>query len=413
MTNLQVTAEARTVVARAEHTVAEALLRIDAIARTNQAKVLDAFHAERVADADLHGTTGYGLGDEGRDKFERVFARVFQAPRALVRPQFVSGTHALKVGLFGMVRPGDEVLFATGKPYETLEAVVGIRETAGSLAEWGVSHAVVPLADSGKVDLRGVQLALRPNTRVVFFQRSRGYAERKALTMADLKDAIHAVRAMRSDVLIAVDNCYGEFVETTEPTDIGADLIMGSLIKNPGGGLAPTGGYVAGRTELVERAATVLTAPGVGAEVGPTAGFLRPFYQGLFMAPHVVAQAVKGSVLASAVLEQLGYDVSPLWHEERSDLVVRVSLGSEAKLLAFCEAVQASAPIDSFVHPDGGEMAGYANRVVMAAGTFVQGSTIEMSADAPVVAPYRVYFQGGLTYEHVYLTLERIVTSLM
>lgn len=409
----EVNEDAKHVVAEAAHAAAEALARVDEVARVNQAKVLDAFRLERVSESDLHGTTGYGLGDEGRDKFERVFAKAVGAQSALVRPQFVSGTHALKVGLFGMLRPGDEVLFATGTPYETLEAVVGIRESTGSLAEWGVSHAIVPLTERGEVDLQGVEQAMRGNTRVVFFQRSRGYAERKALTMDALSKLITAVRAIRADVLVAVDNCYGEFVETTEPTEVGADLIMGSLIKNPGGGLAPTGGYVAGRADLVERAATVLTAPGVGAQVGPTAGFLRPFYQGLFVAPHVVAQAVKGSILASAVLEQLGYDVSPLWHEDRSDLVVRVSLGSEEKLLAFCQAVQQNSPIDSFVRPDGGEMAGYANRVVMAAGTFVQGSTLEMSADAPVVAPYRVYFQGGLTYEHVYLTLLRIVVSLM
>lgn len=413
MTETRGTEAARTLVADAAREVSKAFERTERVARANQAKVLDAFWTERVSESDLHGTTGYGIGDVGRDKLERVFARVFGSEQALVRPQFVSGTHALKVGLFAIVRPGDEILFATGAPYETLEAVVGIRPTPGSLAEWGVSNTVVPLTADGAVDVSRVLASVHPRTRVVFLQRSRGYADRDALPLEAFTEVIASVRGAHPVVQIVVDNCYGEFVEEQEPCDVGADLVMGSLIKNPGGGIAPTGGYIAGRADLVDAAAAALTAPGVGAEVGPTEGFLRLFYQGLFLAPHTVGQALKGSILAARVFERLGFDVAPHWNETRADLIVRVAFGAKDKLLAFCEAVQASAPVDSFVRPFGAEMAGYANPVVMAAGTFIQGATLEMSADAPLKPPYRAYFQGGLTYEHVYITLERIAASLM
>ncbi|MDQ0189321.1 methionine gamma-lyase family protein [Alicyclobacillus cycloheptanicus] len=408
-----VTTAARELVAKAAEEAASAFEQVEKTARFNQEKVLEAFWAERVSEADLHGSTGYGLSDEGRDKLERVYARVFGAEAALVRPQIVSGTHALKLGLFGVLRPGDHVLFATGAPYDTLEEVVGIRPSPGSLAAFQVSHSMVPLTAAGEIDVDQVVHAILPNTKMVFFQRSRGYADRPALPLAQLAAAWQSIRQARNDVVIAVDNCYGEFVEQREPCDLGADLAMGSLIKNPGGGIAPTGGYVVGRADLIEEAAACLTAPGIGAEVGPTQGFLRLFYQGLFLAPHVVVQALKGSILAARVFEKLGFSVLPKWNEARADLILTVRFNDRERLLAFCEAVQASAPVDAFVRPYGAPMAGYASDVVMAAGAFIQGGSLEMSADAPLREPYIGYFQGGLTYEHVYIALERIATVFL
>lgn len=405
--------DAKRLVADAAKTVLPVLQRAEEMALRNQEKVLEAFWAERVAEADLHGSTGYGLDDEGRDKLERIYARVFGAKAALVRPQIVSGTHALKLGLFGALRPGDHVLFATGGPYDTLEEVVGIRATKGSLADWGVTHSIVELTADGQIDLAALRDALQPQTRVVFFQRSRGYADRPAQSIHTLADAFCQVHTWNKNLLVFVDNCYGEFVEGAEPCDVGADLAMGSLIKNPGGGVAPTGGYVVGRADLVEQAAACLTAPGIGAEVGPTQGFLRLFYQGLFLAPHTVGQAVKGAVLASCVFKSLGYDVAPDWQTPRCDLITTIRFANRDRLLAFCRGVQASAPIDSFVRPDGAPMAGYADEVVMAAGAFIQGGSLELSADAPLRDPYIGYFQGGLTYEHVYIALERIAATLL
>nr|WP_245575681.1 methionine gamma-lyase family protein [Alicyclobacillus contaminans] len=405
--------QARALVATCEQEVQSAFAVVEQTARHNQRKVLEAFWAEQVAATDLSGSTGYGLDDGGRDKLERVYARVFGTERALVRPQIISGTHALRLMLFGVLRPGDELLFATGAPYDTLEAVVGIRPAPGSLAEWGVTHTVVPLLPDGGVDLQSILARITPRTRVVMFQKSRGYSSRPALSNRTLAEVFAAIRTQWPQVCIAVDNCYGEFVEDVEPTEVGADIAAGSLIKNPGAGIAPTGGYVVGRARYVEAAATCLTAPGVGSEAGPTHDFLRPFYQALFLAPHTVSQAVKSSILAARVLEALGLAVSPKWSEPRADIIVTAAFPSPAALLAFCQAVQASAPVDAHVRPEAAPMAGYEDQVVMAAGSFVQGGSLELSADAPMRPPYTGFLQGGLTYEHAYLAMERIAESLM
>lgn len=397
---------------QAERAVADRFREIQEVARANQRRVLQAFWAHRVGSHDLVGSTGYGLGDGGRDKFEHVFAQVFETEAALVRPQIISGTHAIRLGLFGILRPGDHFIYATGRPYDTLEAVLGLRPTPGSLAEWGVTHTLVPLTLDGQLDMAAVAQAVGPKTKLVMFQRSRGYSERSALGVDTLAAAFATLRQACPDVLIGVDNCYGEFTELHEPTAVGADLAMGSLIKNPGGGLAPTGGYVTGRADLVELAATQLTAPGLGGEMGPTHDFLRLFYQGLFLAPHTVGQALQGSVLAAYAFEALGLTVSPRWHEPRADLIMSIQFSAAEPLLAFCRAVQASAPIDSYVVPQAAPMAGYGDAVVMAAGTFIQGASLEMSADAPLRAPYRGYFQGGLTYEHVWVAMEQVLEAL-
>lgn len=396
----------------AEAALEHAFRETEKIARVNQEKVLQAFWDERVSSTDLQGSTGYGLDDAGRDKLERAYARVFGAEAAIVRPQIVSGTHAIRLALFGVLRPGDEVVFATGQPYDTLLGVVGIREQSGSLEEWGVTHRLIPLSEGGSVDMDAVLASLNERTKMVFFQRSRGYSDRPALSVETLRRCFEKIREHKPDVVIAVDNCYGEFVESSEPSDVGANLVMGSLIKNPGAGIMTTGGYVVGSTQWVARAAEQLTAPGVGGEYGPTHDFLRPLFQSLFLAPHMVSQAVKGSRLAAYVFENIGLAVSPSWKDHRTDLILSVRFGSPDALLSFCRAVQRTAPVDSFVRPDAGEMAGYEDEVVMAAGTFVQGGSLEMSADAPMRAPYIGYIQGGLTYEHVRIAVREIVRSL-
>ncbi len=407
------TTEISKLLLQAEETIQPALASIRKTARYNQQKVLEAFWRHRVGADDLKGTTGYGLDDAGRDKFERVFADVFGAEQALVRPQIISGTHALSIGLFAALRPGDEIIFATGSPYDTLEGVVGIRQAAGSLAEWGVQHQVIPLMDNGEIALDHVCTAITERTRAVMFQKSRGYSARRAFGAETLKTAFAAVRDRAPDIRILVDNCYGEFVETEEPTAYGASLVMGSLIKNPGGGICTTGGYLAGDADLIESAASRLTAPGVGSEMGPSHDFLRMFYQGLYLAPHVVGQALTGSVLAAKVLADLGMKPSPLWDEARADIILSIEMPSAEMLLAFCQAVQSSAPIDSFVRPEAAGMAGYEDAVVMAAGTFVQGGSLELTADAPMRPPYTAYLQGGLTYEHASIAIERIAEACL
>ncbi|MCL6593630.1 MAG: methionine gamma-lyase family protein [Alicyclobacillus sp.] len=389
-----------------------ALRRVDELALANQRRVLAAFWSEQVSAADLAGSTGYGYGDAGRDKLERLYARVFGCDAALVRPQVVSGTHALRLGLFAALRPGQHLVIATGEPYDTLAAVIGLRPSASSLAAWGIAASVVPLRH-GQVDTAAVLAALRPTTRAVLFQRSRGYSARPSLSVAALAECFQALKASRPDVALLVDNCYGELVEDREPTHVGADVVMGSLIKNPGAGLAPTGGYVAGRSDLVELAAEQLTAAGIGGEVGPTWATQRVFYQALFLAPHAVAQAVKVNILAAAVLERLGIEVSPRWHEPRTDLILSARFGHRAALLTFCQAVQEAAPVDSFVRLEAAPMAGYEDQVVMAAGTFVQGGSLELTADAPLRPPYIGYLQGGLTWEHGVVALERVVQALL
>jgi cystathionine beta-lyase family protein involved in aluminum resistance len=366
----------------------------------NQTKVLRAFQQASVADIHFAGSTGYGYSDIGRAKIEEVFAHVFQTEAALVRAQFASGTHAIACGLFGALRAGDRLVAAAGTPYDTLRQV--IQGASGSLSEWGVAYTETDLNADLSVDLdRVVELAQLPDTRVVFIQRSRGYSLRPTLSVAEIGRIILAVKAANPSVICVVDNCYGEFTEEREPSEVGADLVCGSLIKNPGGGIAPTGGYVVGKRGLVERAAARLIAPGIGTEVGANFGVNRLFLQGFFLAPHVTGEALKGAQFTAALFAALGYPVHPTYDADRCDLVQAVELGTAQGLIAFCEAVQRASPIDSHVRPEPWDMPGYTDQVIMAAGTFVQGASIELSADGPMRAPYAVYFQGGLTREHV------------
>ena len=373
---------------------------IDAVSEFCQAKVLAAMRRARVDAACLTASTGYGYNDRGRDTLEAVYADVFGAEDALVRAQITCGTHALSTALFGNLRPGDELVCATGSPYDTLEEVIGIRPSVGSLAEFGVTHKIVPLTSDGKPDIPAITAAVGPKTRLVEIQRSRGYSTRPTLSVAEIGEMIAAVKAKKSDVICMVDNCYGEFTEEREPTEAGADICVGSLIKNPGGGLAPSGGYIAGTAECVARCACMLNAPGLAKEVGANLGTLPAMYQGLFLAPSVAASAVKGAVFAAAVFEKLGFAVSPAADEARHDIIQCVELGSREAMLSFCRGIQSAAPVDSYVTPVAAPMPGYENDVVMAAGTFVQGSSIELSADGPIRPPFAVYFQGGLTWQH-------------
>lgn len=377
--------------------------RIEEVAYRNLSRVLAAFRELKISESDLGTSTGYGYGDTGRDRLEELYARAFEAETALVRPQIVSGTHAIALGLYGLLRPGDELLATTGRPYDTLAEVIGILPSPGSVAELGVSYREVELSSGGAPELEGIANAVGPRTKVAFIQRSRGYAWRPALSVKQVGEIVRAVKAANPATICLVDNCYGEFVSDGEPTAAGADLIAGSLIKNPGGGLAPTGGYIAGLRDLVEAAATRLTCPGLGRKVGPSLGMNRLYYQGLFLAPHVVGEALKGAVFAALLFERLGLEVSPRWDEERSDLIQGVRLRSPEAMVAFCRGLQGQSPIDSHVSPEPSGMPGYADSVVMAGGTFVQGSTIELSADGPLRPPYAVYLQGGLCTEHAIL----------
>ncbi len=373
---------------------------IDRTAEYNQLKVIKAMQDNRVSDIHFAATTGYGYNDLGRDTLERVYASVFHAEAALVRPQLISGTHALSTALSGNLRPGDEILSPVGKPYDTLEGVIGIRESKGSLAEYGVSYAQVDLLPDGGFDYDGIRGAVNKRTRLVTIQRSKGYAARPTLSVERIGELIALIKGIKPDVICMVDNCYGEFVEIIEPTDVGADLCVGSLIKNPGGGLAPTGGYIVGKEEYVDNAAFRLTAPGLGREVGATLGINSLLYQGLFLAPQTVSGALKGAVYAANIYEKLGFRVIPDGSEPRYDIIQAVTLGSAEGVIAFCKGIQAAAPVDSYVSPEPWAMPGYHSDVIMAAGTFVQGSSIELSADAPIEPPYAVYFQGGLTWYH-------------
>lgn len=377
---------------------------IDAVARGNTARILDAFRRHRVSDYHFRTTTGYGYGDTGRDALDAVWADIFGAEKALVRSHFVSGTHALAAVLFGLLRPGDELLSITGAPYDTMQTVIGHpRPVAGSLTDLGVTYREVPLAPDGEVDRKGVAAALTAKTKLVLIQRSRGYSLRPPLSVAAIGRACALVKNLKPDCVCFVDNCYGEFVEECEPTADGADIAAGSLIKNPGGGIAPTGGYIAGRADLVELAACRLTAPGIGSELGATLADNRLFYQGLFLAPHTVAQALKGAVFAAALFAALGYNTLPAHDSPRSDIIQAIELGSPEKMVAFCRGLQHWSPVDAHVRPEPSAMPGYRDSVVMAGGTFVQGSSIELSADGPMRPPFAVYLQGGLTFEHAVL----------
>ncbi len=382
---------------------AELKKRFDAIEENveyNQMKVLHAMQKNRVEAACFAATSGYGYNDLGRDKLEDVYADVFHTEAALVRPQIACGTHALAVALSGNLRPGDELLSPVGKPYDTLEEVIGIRPSIGSLAEYGVTYRQVDLLEDGGFDYPAIEKALNERTRLVTIQRSKGYQTRPTLSVKRIGELIAFIKERKPDVICMVDNCYGEFVERIEPTDAGADLCVGSLIKNPGGGLAPIGGYIAGKEEYVERAAYRLTSPGLGKEVGASLGVMTSFYQGLFLAPTVVGGALKGAIFAANIYEKLGFPVIPNGSESRHDIIQAVTFGTPEGVIAFCKGIQAAAPVDSYVTPEPWAMPGYDSDVIMAAGAFVQGSSIELSADGPIKPPYAVYFQGGLTWQH-------------
>lgn len=381
---------------------------IDETAEYNQLKVVKAFQKNKVSEACLLGTTGYGYNDLGRDTLEQVYADVFHTEAALVRPQITCGTHALALALMSNLRPGDELLSPVGKPYDTLEEVIGLREdltkapgrTTGSLREYGIHYRQVDLLEDGSFDYEGIKAAINEKTHLVTIQRSKGYQTRPTLSVQRIGELIRFIRSIKEDVIIMVDNCYGEFVETMEPSEVGADMIVGSLIKNPGGGLAPIGGYIAGKQECVENAAYRLTSPGLGKEVGASLGILQAFYQGFFLSPRVTANALKTAIFAANLYERLGFSVIPNGTESRHDIIQAITLGKQELVIAFCEGIQAASPVDSHVVPEPWEMPGYDAKVIMAAGAFVSGSSIELSADAPMKEPYAVYFQGGLTFEH-------------
>lgn len=388
---------------------------IDQVAEYNQLKVLQAFHRNRVSEEHMNGSTGYGYNDSGRDTLEKVYADIFGCEDALVRSQITCGTHALTIALSSILRPGDELLSPVGKPYDTLEGIIGIngKSEPGSLKEFGITYAQVDLKEDSSFDYEGIKNALNSRTKLVTIQRSKGYAMRKTLSVEQIGELTAFIKQYRPDVVCMVDNCYGEFVDIIEPTEAGADLVVGSLIKNPGGGIAPIGGYIAGRKELIELAACRLTSPGLAKEVGASLGINASFYQGLFFAPTVVASALKSAIFAANLYEGLGFAASPAKDEPRNDIIQAVALGSPERIIAFCRGIQAGSPVDSYVAPEPYAMPGYHSDVIMAAGNFIQGSSIELSADAPIEPPYSVYFQGGLTWQHgkygILMSLQKMV----
>ncbi len=385
---------------------------IDETAEYNQCKVISAMQENRVNATCFAATTGYGYDDVGRDNLEKVYASCFGTESALVRPQITCGTHALAVALSAILRPGDELLSPVGKPYDTLEEVIGIRESKCSLKEFGITYAQVDLLSDGSFDYEGIKAAINDRTKMVTIQRSKGYQTRPTLSVKKIGELISFVKSIKPDIICMVDNCYGELVEKTEPSNVGADMIVGSLIKNPGGGLAPIGGYICGTAECVEKCAYRLSAPGLGQEVGANLGIMPSFYQGFFMAPTVVSGALKGAIFASRAYEKLGFKVIPNSTESRHDIIQAVELGSKERMVAFCKGIQSAAPVDSYVTPEPWAMPGYDSDVIMAAGAFVQGSSIELSADGPIREPYAVYFQGGLTWYHAKLGIMMSVQKL-
>ncbi len=393
----------------------ERFKKIDENAEYNQLKVLKAMQDNKVSEACLLGTTGYGYNDIGRDKLEAVYASVFHTEDALVRPQITCGTHALALALMSNLRPGEMLFSPVGKPYDTLEEVIGIRPSKGSLAEYGIEYCQVDLLPNGDFDFDNIRKALleHDNIKLVTIQRSKGYQTRPTLSVDRIGELISFIKSVKKDVKCMVDNCYGEFVDTKEPSDVGADMVVGSLIKNPGGGLAPIGGYIAGTRECVENAAYRLTSPGLGKEVGASLGILSQFYQGFFLAPTVTASALKGAILAANIYEKLGFDVCPNGSEDRFDIIQAVTFGKAEGVIAFCQGIQAAAPVDSFVAPEPWDMPGYDAQVIMAAGAFVSGSSIELSADGPIKEPYSVFFQGGLTWPHAKLGILKTLQSLV
>jgi cystathionine beta-lyase family protein involved in aluminum resistance len=389
-----------------EKQIKEVHQEIDNRIDVNQYRVLKSFQNHKVSDSHFIPSTGYGYDDIGRETLENIYAEVFGGEAGLVRPQIISGTHAISIALFGVLRPGDELLYITGKPYDTLEEIVGIRGTGvGSLREFGISYESVALTNKGSVDFNEVVKQIKPNTKMIGIQRSKGYATRPSFTIEEVKEMIQFVKEIKSDVVVFVDNCYGEFVEELEPCHVGADLIAGSLIKNPGGGIAKTGGYIVGKKQWVEACSYRMTSPGIGAEAGASLYSLQEMYQGFFLAPHVVGQALKGAVFTAAILEKLGMNSEPKWNTKRTDLIQSVQFDDRDKMVAFCQAIQFSSPINSHVTPYPSYMPGYEDDVIMAAGTFIQGASIELTADGPTRAPYVAYVQGGLTYSHVKMAI--------
>ena len=386
---------------------------IDKISEYNQLKVIKAMQDNRVGEAHFAATTGYGYNDMGRETLEKIYADCFHTEAALVRPQITCGTHALAVALSANLRPGDELLSPVGKPYDTLEEVIGIRDSIGSLKEYGITYAQVDLLEDGSFDYEGIRNAINERTKLVTIQRSKGYQTRPTLSVKRIGELIAFIKQIKPDIICMVDNCYGEFVEEQEPSDVGADMIVGSLIKNPGGGLAPIGGYICGTKQCVEQCAYRLSAPGLGQEVGANLGILPAFYQGFFLAPTVVAGALKGAIFAANLYETLGFSVVPNGTESRHDIIQAVTFGTPEGVIAFCKGIQAAAPVDSYVTPEPWDMPGYDAPVIMAAGAFVQGSSIELSADGPIKPPYAVYFQGGLTWYHaklgILMSLQKLI----
>jgi len=398
---------------KVEKSLKERFESFEKTAEYNQYKVLNAMQKCRVSDIHFAASSGYGYNDDGRDVLEKVYAQIFNTEDALVRPQIVSGTHALSIAMSSNLRPGDELVSISGKPYDTLEKVIGISKCSGSLKEYGVNYLQTDLLKDGEFDYKSIKNTISPKTKMVIIQRSKGYQTRKSLSCAQIGEAIEFVKAINKNIIVMVDNCYGEFVETKEPSDYGADMVVGSLIKNPGGGLAPTGGYIAGTKACIENAAYRLTSPGLGKEVGASLGVLRSFYQGLFLAPTVTLSALKGAVFAANIYDKFGYKTVPNTIEDRFDIIQSIEFGNKEAVIEFCKGIQAAAPVDSHVTPEPWAMPGYDCDVIMAAGSFIQGSSIELSADAPIKPPYAVYFQGGLTWYHAKLGIMMSLQKLL
>jgi cystathionine beta-lyase family protein involved in aluminum resistance len=397
-----------------EERIAPKLKEVEERIDFHQWRLLKSFRQHGVSDYHLHPSTGYGYGDIGRETFEAIFSDLFGAELALVRPNIISGTHAISACLYGILRPGDELIYLTGKPYDTLHKVIGRPgDGTGSLADYGIGYREIPLTEDHQINWEAFEKAVSPRTKMVGIQRSRGYSSRPSFSISQIQEMIRQIREIVPDAVIFVDNCYGEFVEEQEPTHVGADLIAGSLIKNPGGGLAKSGGYIAGKAEFVEKAASRLVAPGIGIEGGATYGYMRDYFQGLFLAPHVVGQALKGVIFASALLEEAGFRTTPRWDDPRTDIIQQVELGAPELLISFCQGIQEASPVDAHITPEPAEMPGYPDPVIMAAGTFVQGASIELSADGPLRPPYIAYLQGGLTYSHAKIALMMAVDRML
>ncbi len=402
------------IVSKIEEKLQEGFQQVDANVEINQFRVLKSFQENRVSDSHFIPSTGYGYDDIGRDTLEKIYAEVFGGEAGLVRPQIISGTHAISIALFGVLRPGDDLLYITGKPYDTLEEIVGIRGSGvGSLKEYNIGYKTIDLKNNRGIDWEAVSNAITPSTKMIGIQRSKGYATRPSFTIEEIKEMIRFVKEINPNVVVFVDNCYGEFVELEEPCHVGADLMAGSLIKNPGGGIAKTGGYIVGKKELVEACSYRMTSPGIGAEAGASLYSLQEMYQGFFLAPHVVGQALKGAMFTAAFLEELGMNTSPSWDAHRTDLIQSVQFDDKEKMIAFCQAIQYASPVNSHVTPYANYMPGYEDDVIMAAGTFIQGASIELTADGPIRAPYVAYVQGGLTYSHVKIAVCSAVDHLI